>query len=172
MICHRFMERSTIRIYIRMLYTIIISTQIGIILVQKTLYVKLLFVEYDRGYAIIEFIGEWNDAISNDVMYLKRNVADHLRMNGINKYILIGENVFNFHGSDDCYYEEWFDDLEEGWIAAINFREFIFEEWKKYDIDKYINFGGSLSIANWRTMPPDAFCQRVTSIVCRRIELI
>mgnify|MGYP000583790805 CR=1 FL=1 len=26
----------------------------------------------------------------------------------------IGENVFNFHGSDDCYYEEWFDELEEG----------------------------------------------------------
>ena len=40
-----------------------------------TLYMKLLFVEYEEGYAILEFIGEWNDCISNDIMYLKRDVA-------------------------------------------------------------------------------------------------
>ena len=104
-------------------------------------------------------------------MYLKRNVADHLSLNGIDKYILIGENVYNFHGSDDCYYEEWFDDVDEGWIAAINFRDFIFEEWKKYAIDSYINFVGNLNIANWRAMTPLAFCERVKSIISRRIEL-
>ena len=27
----------------------------------QTLYIKILFVDYDRQYAIIEFIGEWND---------------------------------------------------------------------------------------------------------------
>ena len=33
-----------------------------------TLFIKILFSEYDDGYAIIELIGEWNDAIENDIM--------------------------------------------------------------------------------------------------------
>ena len=137
----------------------------------ETLYIKLLFVDYDLGVSVIEFIGEWNDAISNDIMYLKRNVVDHLSLNGINKYILLGENVFNFHGSDDCYYDEWFDEIEDGWIAAINFREFVTEEWGKYDIDSYINFGGGLNISNWRTMTPLQFFEKVKAVIAKRIEL-
>jgi len=43
-------------------------------------------------------------------MHLKRNVIDVLVGERINKFILIGENVLNFHGSDDSYYEEWFED--------------------------------------------------------------
>ena len=138
----------------------------------ETIYLKLLFADYELGFVVIELIGEWNDAVSNDIMYLKRNVIDHLLLNGIDKFIIIGENVFNFHGSDDCYYEEWFDELEEGWIAAINFRDFIVEEWQKYNIDSYINIGGRLDILNWRTMTPMAFCQKVKEIISRRIELI
>ena len=137
-----------------------------------TLYIKILYIDYERGYAVIEFIGEWNDAITNDIMHLKRNIIDHLSLQGINKYILIGENVFNFHGSDDCYYEEWFEDIEEGWIAAVNFRDFIIEEWKKYDIDSYINVGGGLEIGNWRTLTPQLFCERVRRVISRRISLI
>ena len=123
------------------------------------------------GFSVIEFIGEWNDAISNDIMFLKRNIIDHLNMNSINKFILIGESVFNFHGSDDCYYEEWFDEIENGWIAAINFRDFVTEEWKNYDIDSYINYGGELEMSNWRTLSPQAFFLKVRSIIGRRIEL-
>ena len=44
----------------------------------STLYIKLLFADYDEGFAILELIGEWNDCISNDVMYLKREVADNM----------------------------------------------------------------------------------------------
>ena len=40
-----------------------------------TLYMKILNVDYERGYAIIELIGEWNDAISNDIMFIKREIA-------------------------------------------------------------------------------------------------
>src|SRR5205085_4382275 len=90
----------------------------------ETLYIKVLFVDYDEKYAIIEFIGEWNDAINNDVMLLKRDIIDELIFCGIKKFILIGENVLNFHYSDECYYEEWFDDIgEEGCIVFLNFRE-------------------------------------------------
>ena len=137
----------------------------------ETLYIKILFAEYELGYAIIEFIGEWNDAISNDIMHLKRNVIDHLTTYGINKFILIGENVFNFHGSDDSYYEEWFEDVEDGWIAAVNFRDFIHAEWQKYYLDTYINFGGNLEIVNWRTLMPRHFCEIVNRLISRRLAL-
>jgi hypothetical protein len=72
----------------------------------ETLYIKILYTDYDIGFTVMEFIGEWNDAINNDIMNLKRNIIEHLIGEGINKFILIGENIMNFHGSDDCYYEE------------------------------------------------------------------
>jgi hypothetical protein len=137
----------------------------------ETLYLKILYVDYLQEYIIIEFIGEWNDAINNDIMYLKRNIIDHFTYLGIKKFILIGENVYNFHGSDDCYYEEWFEDVEDGWIAALNFRDFIHEEWKKYNIDYYINFGGSLQISNWRTFSPASLYKKIDTAIHRRIDL-
>jgi hypothetical protein len=140
----------------------------------ETLYMKILFMDYEQGVAILEFIGEWNDAINNDIMHFKRNIVDHFNFYNINKYILFGENVFNFHGSDDCYYEEWYEDVEEreGWIAAINFRDFIIEEWKKYNVDAYLNFGGELEINNWRTLKPLTLFQKVDSIIRMRILML
>ena len=135
----------------------------------ETLYIKILFADYNEGYIVIEFIGEWNDALHNDIMHLKRNIIDHFLYLGIRKYILIGENVFNFHGSDDCYYEEWFDELGDGWVAAINFRDFVLQEMAKYQIDSYINSGGDLQIENWRNFNPPALFQRIDSIISRRL---
>jgi hypothetical protein len=135
----------------------------------ETLYVKLLFADYQRRFVVLEMFGEWNDTLHNDVMYLKRAVIDHLVLQGINQFILIGENILNFHGSDDCYYEEWFEDVEDGWIAAVNFREFVEEEWKKYQLDFYINFGGTLQIEDWRTLKPLVFYERVRQQVVRRL---
>ena len=43
----------------------------------STLYTKILFADYEQNIAILEFIGEWNDAINNDIMLLKREVIDH-----------------------------------------------------------------------------------------------
>lgn len=135
----------------------------------ETLYVKLLFVHYDMQFAIIEMFGEWNDTLHNDIMHLKRNVIDVLTKEGINQFILIGENVLNFHASDDSYYEEWFEDVEDGWIAAINFRYFVEDEWKKYHLDYYINFGGTLEIVNWRTMLPQRLYEVVESQMMKRL---
>ncbi|NBP69335.1 MAG: hypothetical protein EBR30_20665 [Cytophagia bacterium] len=136
----------------------------------ETLYIKILFANYKRGFAIIEFIGEWNDAINNDIMHLKRNVIELLAAEGINKYILIGENVLNFHGSDDSYYEEWFDDVEEGWIAAVSFPEFIRQEMEKYGVDRYVNMGGTLEIERWRTLQPNMFFELVDKLIHRRLN--
>ena len=78
----------------------------------RTLYIKILFVEYDYNFAIIELMGEWNDAIENDIQTLKRNIIDLLIARHIYKFILIGENILNFHSDDDSYYEEWYDDIK------------------------------------------------------------
>lgn len=135
----------------------------------ETLYLKLLFVDYNKQFAVIEFLGEWNDALHNDIMYLKRVVIDHLTRKGINQFILIGENVLNFHASDDCYYEEWFEDVEDGWIAAINFRDFIEAEWSKYRLDGYLHFGGTLQIPQWRTLKPITLYEIVKQQITRRL---
>jgi hypothetical protein len=135
----------------------------------ETLYLKILFADYDLGFVVMEFIGEWNDAINNDIMTLKRNIIEPLIREGINKFILIGENIMNFHGSDDCYYEEWFEEVEDGWIAAVSFPEFIRDEFMKYKVDIYINMGGTLQIDKWRTMKPESFYEIVSQLIQRRL---
>lgn len=136
----------------------------------ETLYVKILYADYLQGFAVIEFIGEWNDTLHNDIMTLKRNLLEVMISEGINKFILIGENIFNFHGSDDSYYEEWFEEVEDGWIAAVSFPDFIMEEFRKYHIDSYINMGGTLQIPQWRTLQPLNFFDLVNSLVQRRLN--
>jgi hypothetical protein len=136
----------------------------------NTLYLKILYADYNTGFAIIEFIGEWNDAISNDIMFVKREVIDLLTENGINKFILIGENVLNFHHDGDDYYDEWFQDVEDGWIAAINFQEHVLREFREHNIDYYLNFGGELDELPWRTMEPAGVYNMVKSILERRLS--
>lgn len=134
-----------------------------------TLFIKILMVDYDAAYAIIELIGEWNDAIENDIMILKRDIIDLLIEQGVNQFILIGENVLNFHYSDDCYYEEWFDDVEEGWIAMVNFHEHVVREFERINIDHYFVMGGELEDIEWRTYKPQHFYEKVEALVTKRL---
>ncbi|CAN5524806.1 hypothetical protein BH11BAC2_BH11BAC2_25900 [soil metagenome] len=135
----------------------------------STLYIKVLFADYAIGFAIIELIGEWNDAINNDIMMLKRDVIDEMIGNQINKFIIIGENVLNFHASDDCYYQEWFDDVEDGWVVALNFRDHVLNEFSRNNIDFYLIFGGELDNMKWRTYNPNQLFQRIEEIVHHRL---
>lgn len=136
----------------------------------QTLYLKILFVDYEDRFAIIEMLGEWNDALYNDIMVLKREVIEMLEDEGINKFILIGENVLNFHASDDSYYEEWFQEVEEGWIAMVNFRDHVIEEFRRAHIDYYLNFGGELDHVTWRKLAPRQLFSMVESIIGRRLD--
>ncbi len=43
-----------------------------------TLFIKILFVDYDEKFAVIEMLGEWNDCLHNDIMFLKRDAIDKL----------------------------------------------------------------------------------------------
>jgi hypothetical protein len=133
-----------------------------------TLYMKILFVDYEMQYAIIELIGEWNDAIENDVMELKRDVIDKLYSEGIYKYILIGENVLNFHSGDKDYYEEWFDETSEnnGWIVLLNLPEQSQHDFKKRKLNYYVEL---MEFDNWRTLKPEFIFQKIDNQLMRRL---
>lgn len=135
----------------------------------STLFIKILYVNYDEGYTIIEMIGEWNDCLHNDIMYLKRNIIESLQNNNINKFILIGENILNFHSGDSDYYEEWTDDNEDGWIVGLNFRDHIVKEFESINLDYYIGFGGRFNDFNWRVLQPLQLCRKIDDIFQKRL---
>lgn len=136
-----------------------------------TLFIKILFTDYDEGYTIIELFGEWNDVIQNDIMLFKRDIIEPLMENGVNKFILIAENLLNFHGNETDYYEEWFEEVEdtEGWIALLNLRPHVLEELKDYELDYYFLLGGDLEEIDWRTATPRQFISRISNYVQKRL---
>jgi hypothetical protein len=135
-----------------------------------TLYMKLLYAGYDSGFAIVELMGEWNDCLYNDIMFLKRNIVEPLIAEGINKFILVGENVLNFHSSEDDYYQEWFEDVEDGWIVAINFRDHVLQEFAAANIDYYLAFGGQFNTIDWRTLTPVQLYERINHLIAKRLS--
>ena len=119
-----------------------------------TLYFKILYVDDSLGFSVIELIGEWNDLIGNDIMWLKRELIDPLLARGIDKYILMGENVLNYHGDEDSYYQEWAEESAEGWVIGIGFREHILDEWARLGFSRYFLFGEDWNDPMWRTRHP------------------
>ncbi|MFT6337469.1 MAG: hypothetical protein ACJATI_004233 [Halioglobus sp.] len=121
-----------------------------------TLYAKVLFVDYKDGLAMIELIGEWNDGIGNDIMFLKREVIDHLLRRDINKFIIFCDNVLNFHGDDDSYYEEWYQDAsdEGGWITFVNVQDHVLQEMELSRLQYYVNLGPNFNNITWRHKAP------------------
>lgn len=135
-----------------------------------TLFLKVIYADYDLGFCIIELIGEWNDLLYNDIMLLKRDIIEVMMYEGINKFVLIGENVLNFHYSDEEYYSEWFDEVEDGWIIGLNFRDHVIREFQAAQIDYYINLGGRFQDINWRTFTPSALCEYLDELVSKRLQ--
>ncbi|WP_343743709.1 hypothetical protein [Chitinophaga sp.] len=135
----------------------------------RNLYLKILFADYQYNFAIIELLGEWNDAIDNDIMTLKREIIDVLIAEGIYKFILIAENVMNFHSSDDCYYEEWWEDIrdEGGWIVALNMPEQTRQEFEKARLHHYVHL---LDDGKWRTYQPLHLYNMIDNIMLKRLE--
>ncbi len=121
----------------------------------STLYLKILYTDYEHQYAILELIGEWNDCIYNDIMMLRREITDLMQTRGISRFILVCENVLNYHAAEDnAYYEEWYEEVSdgEGWIAIINPLEHVAREMQMYGLQDYIHV---LSGSSWRGNKPD-----------------
>lgn len=133
----------------------------------QTLYLKIIFVDYLENYAMIELIGEWNDTLNNDISFLKREVVDFLLKQGISKYILFCGNVLNFHGSDDSYYEEWYEDVmdEGGWICFVNTLEHVFQEMQSTRLQYFVNLGPNYNQVTWRGKKPFDIFQAVENVL-------
>ncbi len=136
----------------------------------RTLYMKIIYVEYELSFAVIELIGEWNDAIENDIMILKRDVIDKMEEEGITKFILIAENVLNFHSGDKDYYEEWFDETNEknGWVVALNMPEATQHDFRKRKLNYYIEL---MEIPGWRVFKPEHLFARINEELSRRLSI-
>ena len=136
----------------------------------KTLYLKTIYADYELNFVIIELIGEWNDVIENDIMELKREVMDILYRQGITKYILIAENVLNFHSSDKEYYQEWDDEVSEenGWIVMLNMSDAAQYDFKKKKLNYYIEL---LDMPEWRTYKPYHLFRKIDDQLMKRVEL-
>lgn len=136
-----------------------------------TLYLKVLFADYDDRFAVLELIGEWNDLLHNDIMFLKRDVIEPLVAEGIHKFILIGEQVLNFHAGEEDYYAEWFEEVSDsdGWIALINFLPHVRQDLQAFNLDQYLAFGGYFDAFPWRRYDPDQLYAQVDSMVMKRI---
>lgn len=135
----------------------------------RTLYLKVLMADYDEKYVIIELIGEWNDAIENDIMTLKRDVIDGFFDYGITKFILIAENVLNFHNSDKEYYQEWFDEVtdENGWIVCLNMPSQTQHDFKKAKLNYYIEL---MEMDNWRIYKPFHLFKMIDEKLSKRLD--
>jgi len=135
----------------------------------RTLYLKIIYVDYELHFAVIELIGEWNDAIENDIMTFKRDVVDKLADEGIHKFILITENVLNFHSGDKDYYEEWYDEVsdENGWIVALNMPEQTQYDFKKRKLNYYIEL---MEMPDWRVYKPYHLFVKIDGELSRRLD--
>ena len=135
----------------------------------RTLYLKVLMADYEEHYVILELIGEWNDAIENDIMNLKREVADKFIVQGITKFILIAENVLNFHSRDKEYYEEWFDEVteEEGWIVCLNMPEQTQYDFRNARLNRFIEL---ISLEDWRIYKPFHLFRKIDQQMQNRLK--
>jgi len=135
----------------------------------RTLYMKVLMADYEEKYVVIELIGEWNDAIENDIMTLRRDVTDQFFLNGITKFILIAENVLNFHSSDKEYYQEWFEEVtdETGWIVCLNMPEQTQHDFRKAKLNYYIEL---VEMENWRIYKPFHLFKKIDGEILKRLE--
>ena len=133
-----------------------------------TLFLKVIFVDYDRQFALIELLGEWNDAVQNDVMFLKREVINPMIDSDITKFIFFCDNLLNFHAADDDYYQEWYDEIceSDGWIAFLDTFDHVADEMGDA-ISQYTHFGAEFNGLPWREMMPEF----VVDVVQERLSL-
>jgi hypothetical protein len=135
----------------------------------RTLYLKVLLADYEEHYVVIELIGEWNDAIENDIMTLKRDVIDQFESQGIFKFILIAENVLNFHSGDKDYYQEWHEEVsdEAGWIVCLNMPEATQYDFRKAKINYYVEL---MELDNWRIYKPFHLYKKIDAEISNRLS--
>ena len=102
-------------------------------------------------------------------MTLRRDVTDQFFQYGITKFILIAENVLNFHSSDKEYYQEWFEEVtdENGWIVCLNMPEQTQHDFRKAKLNYYIEL---VEMENWRIYKPFHLFKKIDGEILKRLE--
>jgi len=138
----------------------------------QTLYAKILIADYTSGIAFIELIGEWNDILYNDIMLLKTNLINPLIDQSITKFIVLCDNVLNYHGDDNSYYEEWWDDIKEdnGIICFVNTLLHVTQEMERAQLQYYVNFGGDLEDIEWQRYLPPQVITKVMEVLNNNVK--
>lgn len=128
----------------------------------ESLLCKIIYANYKVGFAIIELVGEWNDLFENDYKLFAENCLTYLVDNGIDKIVLICENVFHIYLQDDDYYDAMQEEMgEEGWICLLKPREEVVEEMTQYHILDYFFWSQILDEVNWRALNPLEILKRI-----------
>ena len=128
----------------------------------ESLLVKILYADYERGYTIIELLGEWNDLFENDFKLLCENCLTYMIDSGINKFILICENVFNVYLEHDYYYDAFHDELEDdGWLFLLKARPNVKSDFEQYNISQYFLWNPTIDLLPWRKLKPWALFEAI-----------
>ena len=126
----------------------------------ETLFYKQIYTDYENGVCVLEMIGEWNDCLYNDVMELKNELINRLIECGIEDFILIMENVLNFHGDSDDYYAEWKDDIQ-GNIYFVNTLPHVLGEMEAHGLHYHAELGGVMNEIDWRLQKPENLLEHI-----------
>lgn len=135
----------------------------------ESLLLKILYADYEMGFAIIELFGEWNDLFENDFKLLAENCLTYLIDHHIDKFILVCENVFHIYLEADDYYQALHEELgDEGWVCALRTRENVWEEMEAYTIAHYFYRSPVLDEVPWRKLKP----QQLYHLVASRMQQV
>lgn len=129
-----------------------------------------MFADYEYGYCIIELLGEWNDLHENDFRLLKRHVLESMLENGIHKFILVCENVFNGYFDADDYYQELHEEMEEGWAVLLRARPGLRQELERYGLSGYFYWSEALDALNWRKLKPWALFEAIEGAMSKMLH--
>jgi hypothetical protein len=75
----------------------------------------------------------------------------------------------NFHSSDDSYYEEWKEQLEDehGWVTVLNMPDQSKYDFKKARLTNYIELN---ELPQWRTIKPEVVFQLIDHEMLKRLD--
>ena len=132
----------------------------------ESLLIKILYANYDEGYAVIELLGEWNDLFLNDFKLLYERCLSFMVDNGVNKFIFIAENVFNVYLGPDDYYDAFQEEIEDGWMCLLRGRPHVYAEFVQYNISRYFYWSVELDDLLWRKLKP----WQVYEVVCKSMQ--
>ena len=110
----------------------------------------------------------WNPE-EKEIVELKREVLEKFMEEGIYKFILIVENVLNFHSDGKDYYEELHEEVtdENGWVVCLNMPEQTQYDFKQAHLNQFIEL---MELDNWRIYRPFHLFKKIDAELMNRLE--